>query len=369
MTNKDLQILLRKYLLGTTTDEEREVVDKWYISTDEQPVLIDENESDISEKILDRLNKDIDAQQTIKRIPWKTIATIAASIIIVVTTATWYYFSNKSIGTTIAKTIIISPGSNRATLIKSDGTTITLGDDAEASIQESNGMVINNNGSQLIYTATSDKTVLYNTLQVPLKGVYSVILADGTKVWLNSLSSLYYPTAFTGKDRKVKVTGEAFFEVAQKKSQPFIVEVEGKQEIEVLGTSFNVNAYTNENFISTTLITGAIKINTAERSKLLKPGEQVQLAGNQMTINNKINTADIISWKDGFFSADGKDVKAILRQAMRWYDIEVEYKGDIKSEPFVGQLPRNINLSELLNILEITGVHFTLQGKKLTVLP
>lgn len=378
MTREQLQLLINKYLSGKASEEEKALLEKWYYDYDQDlEVIIHEGEErteqELHDKILNRLRSTIQVVPKARVIPvWKKLAA-AAAVAAILTAGVWYLVSPKnSDEPQLARQTEAGTGFDQAILTTSDGSKITLGKNDHLSINEQDGSTILNNGNQLSYTSTSSaRKVFVNTLEVPRKGMYSVELADGTKVWLNSLSALQYPTAFPGKERRVFIKGEAYFEIAKNPRQPFIVEVEGGQEIEVLGTSFNVNAYTNEQLIKTTLLEGAIRVKAGKASQKLAAGQEAQLnmISREMKVNNNINTADAISWKNGFFTCNGKDLQAILRQVARWYDIEVEYSGSVQSESFAGSISRNMNLSELLNVLEITGVQFSLQGKKLTVLP
>ncbi|MGN6416666.1 MAG: FecR family protein [Pseudobacter sp.] len=380
MTQEQLGILIPKYLSGTATPEEKLAVEEWYQHEQELEVFIGEGpettEQELHDKILGRLRTTIQqpSRSRSKVLPlWKKMAA-AAAVMLVLSVGTWYLLQDEKqpAPTELAQQTEIPPGFDQAVLTTSDGRKIELGKNKHAPINEQNGVTINNNGNQLLYnTAASGSTEYFNTLEVPRKGMYSIGLADGTKVWLNALSSLRYPTTFPGKERRVSIKGEAYFEIAKNAKQPFIVEVEGGQEIEVLGTSFNVNAYTNESIISTTLLSGSVKVKANAASQLLSPGEQAQYspANASLQLKKDIDANDAIEWKNGNFVCNGKDLKAILRQVVRWYDIEVVYQGNIQSEIFVGTISRNMNLSELLKVLEITGVHFSLRGRQLTVLP
>ena len=379
MTKEQTGILIRKYLSGTATAEEMETLEQWYqdygqnlevhIGNEEE-----QSEQELHDKILNRLRTTLHGTAKPKVVPmWKKLAA-AASIVALVSVGAWYFIRNGSTGKTVqvAQQTDVMPGFEQAVLTTSDGSKIGLGKNNQQPINEKNGVVINNDGHQLSYASSpSGNAVFFNTLEVPRKGVYSIELADGTKVWLNSLSSLTYPTSFPGRERRVSIKGEAYFEIAKNPRQPFIVDVEGGQAIEVLGTRFNVNAYTNEQQISTTLLEGAVRVKAGDRQQKLLPGQEAQftLSDKALHIRNVADANDVISWKNGFFVCNGKDLQAILRQVTRWYDIEVEYKGAIRPESFVGTISRNMNLSELLEVLGITGVQFSLQGKRLTVLP
>jgi ferric-dicitrate binding protein FerR (iron transport regulator) len=203
-----------------------------------------------------------------------------------------------------------------------------------------------------------------------------VTLSDGSKVWLNAASSLKYPTAFTGKDRTVELSGEAYFQVAKNVALPFKVNVlrPGQQEsltIEVLGTEFNVMAYADEADQRTTLIDGAVKVSAADNQISLEPGQQARLknAGSILDLIPSVDTDNILAWKNGLFKFQDAPIQDIMRQVSRWYDVEVVYGGKVDQQ-FIGTIRRQVNISTLLTILESTGwVHFLVDGKKITVLP
>lgn len=378
MSKEQLSILIRKYLSGTATSEEIEAVEQWYQDYGQNLEVYVGNEEERSEqelhdKILNRLRTTVHAASPAKVTPmWKKLAA-AASIAALISVGGWYFIHDRSTGKSqVAQQTEAGPGFEQAILTTSDGNKIQLGKNSQQPINEKNGVLISNDGRQLSYTSTStDKSIFFNTLEVPRKGVYSLVLADGTKVWLNSLSSLTYPTSFPGRERRVSIKGEAYFEIARNPRQPFIVDVDGVQAIEVLGTRFNVNAYTNEEQVRTTLLEGAVRIMAGNQQQKLLPGQEALFSQSDkaLQVRNVTDPNDVISWKNGFFVCNGKDLKAILRQVTRWYDIEVVYQGNIKPEAFEGTISRKMNLSELLSMLEITGVKFSFQGKQLTVLP
>jgi ferric-dicitrate binding protein FerR (iron transport regulator) len=193
------------------------------------------------------------------------------------------------------------------------------------------------------------------------------VLADGTKVWLNAASSLRFPAAFAGKERIVELNGEGYFEVAKNASMPFHVRVHD-MDVQVLGTHFNINAYTDETAMRTTLLEGSVQVSQGEQTQLLTPGQQAAASQNgQIQLADGVDVEEVMAWKNGMFQFQGADLETILRQAARWYDIDVEYKQRI-SDRFSGQISKNVNLSQLLKILELTGkVHFEIEGRKIIV--
>lgn len=265
----------------------------------------------------------------------------------------------------------IQPGKNGALLTLADGSQIVLdsvGDGVIATQQGSNAVLKN---GALSYTGNESGEARLNTLSTPRGRQFRLQLPDGTKVWLNAASSIRYPTAFAGAERKVEVTGEAYFEVASNANMPFRVNVNNRANIEVLGTSFNVSSYENEESISTTLIEGTVRVSVeaGSRSAVLKPGQQasIQQGSNDLAVVNDVDTDKIIAWKNGYFNFGKATLPEVMRQLERWYDIETVYEKGIPETKFVGKLTRNITLNELFQILDSTGVNFRIEGRKLIV--
>jgi transmembrane sensor len=267
----------------------------------------------------------------------------------------------------------ILPGSNKAMLVLGDGSTIDLNKALQGHLSTQSGaLVLKADSGQLAYQATggslSDAPV-FNTLVTPKGGQYKIVLADGTKVWLNASSSLTFPTAFQGKDRRVTVTGEAYFEVARRPNQPFFVAVSGST-IEVLGTHFNVNAYADEALMATTLLEGAVKVTGVHGGQAtLKPGEQAELSETATTVHvMEVDTAAIIAWKNEQFSFNDSDLKEVMKQLSRWYDIDVTYEGTVSAKLLRGNVSRNYPISEVLKMLAFTaGIRYTIEGNKVLI--
>lgn len=263
----------------------------------------------------------------------------------------------------------VLPGGERATLTLADGTSIVLDSAQNGAIaQQGNTKVIKING-KLAYTgASGSPAILYNKISTPRGGKYQVELPDGSKVWLNAASSLHFPTAFTGKERKVTITGEAYFEIAPNKAMPFIVET-NNGSVQVLGTHFNIMAYQDEPLFTTTLLEGAIKYTHKHASHVLKPGQQVQLDQHgKATVLNEVDVAKAIAWKNGILDFDGVDIEAVMRNISRWYNVDVVYKDKATSDQFYIEMQQNLKLSDILKVLEITGnMQFEIEGDKVIV--
>jgi ferric-dicitrate binding protein FerR (iron transport regulator) len=270
----------------------------------------------------------------------------------------------------------VPPGGNKAILTLSDGSQIAL-DSATTGVlpNQGNTRILKIKSGQLAYqTTASDKRqaaseVAYNTISTPRGGQYQLVLADGTKVWLNASSSLRYPVAFAGKERSVELTGEGYFEVEKDEAMPFKVKVNA-MEVDVLGTHFNVNAYSDESTIKTTLLEGAVKIKNSHAANILSPGQQAQIAEDgRISIVNNVDMDEVVAWKDGYFQFNQADLKNIMRQISRWYDVDIRYEGGIPDRKFGGDISRTANISEVLNILKISQVHFRIEGRTLILTP
>ncbi len=265
----------------------------------------------------------------------------------------------------------IAPGSNKAVLTLADGATITLDSSGQQVISAGSGNHITQQNGQLVYgaTATADH-VQYHTLSTPRGGQFRLTLPDGTKVWLNSASSLRYPTAFKGREREVELQGQGYFEVAQNAALPFKVKV-NTMEVQVLGTGFDIMAYGDEATINTTLVTGAVQVKGGNHLQRLQPGQQAVF--NQQSQALSVQEADvdkITAWKSGLFVFNNMTLTAILREVARWYDVEIAYDTTPSTELYGGGISRSLPLADVLKLLEANGFnHFRITGRKVIVLP
>ncbi len=256
---------------------------------------------------------------------------------------------------TSAQTYKIQPGSTKAILRLANGSEVLLNEGHDE------GEIYD-----LIGKDISSPTA-FNMVTTPRGGQYQLDLPDGSKVWLNSASSIKFPSEFNGDTRKVEMTGEVYFEIA-KKHQPFIVTAKG-QEVEVLGTHFNINAYPDEAHTQTTLLEGSVKVRGADHSvHYLKPGQQslISSEGDFQSIT-AADTEMAVAWKNGYFKFDRQNLQAIMRQVSRWYDVEVEYTGDIPADEFVGKIKRSGDVYGVLKVLRLSKVNFTVKGRKIIV--
>jgi ferric-dicitrate binding protein FerR (iron transport regulator) len=264
----------------------------------------------------------------------------------------------------------ILPGGDRALLTLSDGTVIPLSDIADGGIaSQGNVTVVKLDGMVQYQPKGESNELVYNTIQTPKGGKYQLVLSDGTVVWLNASSSLRFPIAFNGRDRVVELKGEGFFEVSKNAKQPFRVKLEEGAVIEVFGTSFDINAYEDEEMVKATLIEGKIGIAVNGMKRDLVAGQQARVMKGSSSINvaEGVEMDEVMGWKNDLFVFKSLDIKSIMRQISRWYDVEVVYAGRVGNETFSGVVSAKSNLSQVLKILEAGGVAFKIEGRKIIV--
>jgi ferric-dicitrate binding protein FerR (iron transport regulator) len=277
--------------------------------------------------------------------------------------------------------IDIAPGKQGAILTLDDGRTVVLDSLGNGLVTTQNGSKVSLNNGQLTYNADGSAAVAvaYNTMTTPKGRQFQLVLPDGTKVWLNAASSVRYPTVFAGKERKVEVTGEAYFEVTKNAKMPFRVKVNDETEIEVLGTHFNVNSYLNEANINTTLLEGSVQIINRNEKAVIKPGQQAQVTGKndalalaspRIKVVSDVDVEKVMAWKNGVFNFQDATLQEVMRQLERWYDIDVVYEKGVPDLEFMGKMGRDLSLSGVLRGLEMSKVHFRIEeGRRLVVVP
>ena len=378
--------LSEKWLKGTITEEEKQEFNQWYNARQEEEVIIPTDFAANEEALHNRILHKIQAQKTDKptiRLWTRTaIMQMAAAVILFFCCGSVVYYllyrsaqNNKQSAGTVAKVKQnkVMPGNNKAVLILGDGSKIILDSSGNGMIaqQQNIGIVKLDNG-QLTYTTLQAKPgdTIYNTLSTPKGGQYAITLSDGTKVWLNAASSLRFPAAFIGKSRVVELTGEAYFEVAKNPAMPFKVKVKN-MEVEVLGTHFNVNAYEDENTVSTTLLEGSVKVTSGNDHKTISPAQQVIMNENgSLNVADNVDVEEVIAWKNGELRFENTKVSKIMRQLARWYDVEIAYQGNVPDVALSGIISRKEDVSQLLEILEATHkVHFQMTGNHIVVMP
>lgn len=385
MDKTDIKRLLEKFDAGQCTAEEIASLESWYLQWRvEEPMDLLEADADRAvDRIWDRLQADEIQVDEIKKRSlrlWPKIAA-AASIIVCLFAATYFYQNRIRVTDQLVKNDVPA-GGNKAYLILGNGQRITLTDAANGALAKEAGVQVNKSADgQLTYTI-SDRGAdvsghpVYNTIETPKGGKYQVRLPDGTNVWLNAASKLKFPASFANlKERKVELNGEAYFEVAHNKSQPFIVKTH-QQEVKVLGTHFNVNSYDDEGATKTTLLEGAVLVSRNGKTTGLKEGQDCAhlKPGEQCTLNQFIEVTDAdvemaIAWKDGNFLFNDLDLQSIMKQLARWYDVGVDYSNMPRDRIFTGFISRDVNLSKVLKMLEVTGgIKFGIQDKTIKIM-
>jgi len=296
-----------------------------------------------------------------------------------------YFYTNRTINTQVAiskseaikKKAIIKPGGDKAILTLSDGSKIILEDAKKGLLANQAGVSIQKTADgEILYSfakngsSASEKlpqAVIYNKIETPFGGKYQINLPDGSKVWLNSASTLRFPALFSGNTREVELNGEAYFDVAKNPNKPFKV-ITKDQIVEVLGTQFNINSYSDEETFKTTLIEGSVKIIYKDKVVMLGPGQQFQPNMKSAKVT-EADTDEVMAWKNGYFLFKDEDIQSIMRKVSRWYNVEVTYSGNIPDVGFGGNISRSKDINEVLNVLQLTNaVHFKIEGRRITVM-
>ena len=374
--------LIAGYVRGTLSKNEHDELDEWITVSDENMQLFerltDEKnleevtkfmESVDTEKALQEKKEQIVFNKPPVRKMWLRVLpyAVAASLIIIVGLFIFRPFNKKDTPSEIiSNTPDILPGSDKATLTLEDGKVIKLGDIVNDTSINGHAKVLQKQGEVVYTNQTINNPMAYHTLNVPRKGQYKLVLPDGTKVWINAESSIRYPLSFDGKERKVFVTGETYFEVAKDKTKPFRVVIDDIV-VEALGTAFNINAYSNEPFVSTTLVEGSVLVSKGNTDNILKPSQQAKISSTDFMIAN-VETNDVIAWKDNRFRFTNAPIDVIMRQIERWYDAEIVYENMPTDHFNALDVPRDVPVSKLLYYLEKTKrVHFKIEDKKIIV--
>ncbi|MEO5889332.1 MAG: FecR domain-containing protein [Ferruginibacter sp.] len=397
MDNPRLTYLFQVYFNKTASPTEREefmeliasnendeqlkslLADSWQEFNGQNQVFNEGQYGEMLANILEKGNADSPAPLAVaykKNTNWLRIAA-AAAIFFIAASGTWFWLKNRQSEQVAIQSKVISdddkqaivPGGNKAVLTLANGTTIVLDSSLQGTLaNQGNARVMKLNTATLAYNAediAAGETV-YNTLSTPSGGQYQLILQDGTKVWLNASSSIYFPTVFKGKERNVTVTGEAYFEVAKNAAKPFKISVDD-MKVQVLGTHFNIMAYGDESSINTTLLEGSVKISKGSSNKLLVPGQESRInkAGDIKIVAAEIE--EVMAWKNGWFQFNGYDIEKVMRQISRWYNVDVVYEGKIPPGHFSGIVSRTNDISQVLKIIQAGGVRFKITGRKVTV--
>lgn len=402
---KKYLLLAEKWMNGTITPEEEREFAQWYNEDQNKEIVVPgsfvSGEEEHRQRILQQIHSlRATAELAVtpetfpdpRRMRVRTqLATASVLLVLASAAIIWIFYGHSPVRGSIAARLTsdsqtVRPLGNRATLTLGNGSVVDLNALKEGPVIGEGGVRIDKQQAQLVYKplgAVEDKTsggvvtgdasaiseMVYNTLRTPRGVMYSVVLSDGTRVWLNASSSLRYPTTFTGRVRQVSLSGEAYFEVAQNPSQPFQVTVNG-MEVNVLGTHFNIMAYDDESTVTTTLLEGAVKVDYMLKSATLAPGQQTLLmrGGRDMRVRN-VDVEEAVAWKNGILQFRSEDIRSVMRKVARWYDVDVRYEGEI-SDHFSGAIYRNAEVSGLLRNMELTNtVHFHIEGRTITVSP
>ncbi len=396
MDQTRISYLIERYVAGACTVTEKEELADWVNQTKHDEVLReqlkaawDSYEPDAAtislatpavDRIEQRLFGHRQQQPVVRTLPrfrriWRVAA--AAVVVLLAGVAIWKLQQNRADKEQPAIVQDRAPGGNKAILTLGNGQRIVLDSIANGQLARQGAAAVSKQADgHIAYTPSSiptEATVVYNTLSTPRGGHYQLTLPDGSQVWLNAASSITYPVAFTGAQRKVTITGEAYFEVKKDPAHPFVVG-KGETEIAVLGTHFNVDAYDDESAIRITLLEGSVKVSllrsqsAARSSLILKPGQQAVVT-TTVTLNDHPNTESVMAWKNGTFNFNDKPVQASLRQLSRWYDIDIVYQGPVPNVTIAGEMGMDLNLSQVLTVLQKMGLHVNLEGKNLIILP
>lgn len=387
--------LLQKLLIGETlSGEELALLEAWKDRSEENKALFErlENPAAVQEMLKTwhgiEKNRELNKQRAMNRIselvstPTPAVHQVhflrrrpfryAAAVLLLLSAGTYFWAINNK-GTDqppASATAVIEPGREGAILTLADGSKVVLDSLGNGLVANQSGVQVVLQNGQLAYDGSSRETA-FNTITTPKGRQFRLQLPDGSKVWLNAASAIKYPTAFTGRERLVELEGEAYFEVAKNAAKPFKITARDAT-VEVLGTSFNVNAYRNESVIRTTLLDGAVRLSAYQQSQTLKPGQQAlaKPAGEQLEVVNDADLDKVMAWKNGLFNFEDASLEEVMRQLERWYDIEVTYAKGIPPIRFGGEINRQNTLQDVLQILEKSNVHFRFEeSRKLVVIP
>jgi len=391
--NQHFEELLESYLRDTASPEEWTLLLKMIQNGEYDDALREkmdavlaqqDNSLDMStDRAHDLLYKVLSAEKhTAKLLPLhqsvRKIGRVAAAVILVISLsiAGYFIFNNRTPKEIAQKETQqppandLIPGGNKAILTLGSGQKIILNNAPNGQLaHQGNTTIIKADSGKLAYKVSGQAPaeIAYNTLTTPRGGQYQLTLPDGSRAWLNAASSIRYPTAFAANSRRVEITGEVYFEVKHDAAQPFTVAVNGI-EVHDLGTAFNIDAYNDESAIKTTLLQGSVRVSQGSVSKVIRPGEQVIVPDNgPLTIRTHVDVDGVIAWKNGLFSMDKTDIKTFMRMVSRWYDVDVEYEGALPGGTISGEAQRSLTFSQIKKVLQLTDIHFRIEGKKLIV--
>ncbi|NLU95703.1 FecR family protein [Chitinophaga sp. Ak27] len=375
MTKEEVILLAEKVVSGTATDAELLQYNQLFNAFQQQGDWNEQllgDQQQLEAAIRERLQPVL-RRRSGKIIHWSRWAAAAAVALVL---GTGYYFYQRQPAPLAPqaerfRNDIPAPAGNHAVLTLGNGQRILLDSAGNGTLVVQGQVSVSKNANGQITYAGADTASSLNTIQVPNGSKpLAIVLGDGTKVWIDAGSTLTYPASFHGNQREVAATGQAYFEVKPNAHQPFLVtSASPKTTIEVLGTAFNFRAFGDERKMQVTLVNGAVKVNAPNASQVLHPGEAAATAsGGALQLIKNVDLQQATAWKDGLFYFDGADITTIMSTLQRYYNIDVVYQTDVK-DLFVAKIPRDVPVSQLLNLLEMTNlVHFKIEGRKITVI-
>lgn len=376
LSRQEIELLAEKKLAGTITPVEEARLNAWVRRTAPSEMHWDGQDKDeeaLRSRLLAGIREDAGIGNRVGRVRSFVIAAAAASVVLLsIGGALAYRYIAGRNASSIAlaageqKIRDLPPGHNGAVLTLGNGQKIVLDSANNGSVAVQGPLRLVKRNGVLAYeksrgTQGHSGAAMINTMATPRGREFEIVLSDGTRVWLNAASSITYPSVFKDEVRKVSITGEAYFEVAKDEKHPFIVSVDGA-EIAVLGTHFDVMAYSDERSVKTTLLEGSVKVTRASQAVIIAPGEQASFPRHTTGINIKaVDALQSVAWVKGKLSLDNLDIKAVMRQVSRWYNVNVEFEGPVPEERFWGVINRNVNLSSVLNVMKASGINARLQ--------
>lgn len=381
MTKKELFDIIDRVLDGKGTIREEEMLVNFLGSFQQDELTWNEPEwgskKDFEAGMAGRIKQAVAQQQrevSVPKMPGRVRKGyfvrrwwVAASILFAMLVGAywWTSYNSKLAAPAVAgNSLPVVPGSNGAVLTLADGSKVLLDSIQQAVVALQGGATASVVNGELVYEGTGNE-VVYNTMTTPKGRQFNMTLADGTRVWLNAASSIRYPTVFSGKERRVEVSGEAYFEVAKNAAMPFKVQVKDVAEVEVLGTHFNLNAYENEAAVNTTLLEGSVKVN----GTIIRPGQQAQVMANspETKVVQRADIEQVMAWKNGIFRFQDADLKQVMKQLERWYDIEVKYEGAIPDIHLQGKMDRGVALEDVMRFLADYNIATRLENRTLII--
>lgn len=370
-TPEEQQEFMRLMELPAYDEELKHLLDELLLQSDEETgAMPDDTAANMLRHIM-QTGADAPQPAPVRTMPiWQRVAVAVCVLAAIAVAGYKIYVKSKVVNMPVASNYAPVPNKEEgARLVRGDGSVIDLEQYKDTAMDVQSGVSVNRQGNTLSYTSNAAVTPTINTLYTNKGGTYKIVLPDGTKAWLNAASSIRFPTAFTDSTREVSIQGEVYFEIAQQASQPFIVSA-NTIKIAVLGTHFNVKAYEEEQNICTSLLEGAVNVISGNTVRLMKPGQQALVNREHKSIS--ISNADVdaaIAWKEGRFEFNG-NIKSIMRELARWYDVQFIYEGEITNKAFGGTFSRQDSLGDILHTLELTGsIHFNIDNKTITVSP